>query len=227
MHPGCADTLSDTIDLKCRMACQNLEVAVTVKQGQSGAGCQRSDETVDQLANGLSPAPAQPMNCDSLFIIHRPRRNRRGPCEQTPKIKQPGPRPERPYERRHRPRSSPPEAPRHDHRRANRCRGETRSMRTYQSQSRCAVSTHPFEIALPATSAQAAGLVQTKWLRRHCAQREIDGIALCLQTIAAHDLPAGFFIDVHVGARHVPRVSIIERQATSTCLRRNAGTTRR
>lgn len=82
------DTLPDTFDLKGRMACQNLEIAVTVKHGEAGADCYRCDETIDQLANGLSPSPTQSMDGSSLVVVHRPSRNRCGPREQAPKIMQ-------------------------------------------------------------------------------------------------------------------------------------------
>ena len=88
MHPDCNDTLSDAFDLKGRMACQNLEIAVTVKHREASTDCYRSDETINQLANGLSPSPTQSIDGSSLFVVHRPCRNRRCPREQTPKITQ-------------------------------------------------------------------------------------------------------------------------------------------
>lgn len=81
-------------------------------------------------------------------------------------------------------------------------------MRTCRSVSRCAASSHLFEIAFPATSAQTAGLVEAERLCRHCAQREIDGVALCLQAVATHDFCAGLFVDIYICASHTLNIHI-------------------
>ena len=74
---GTLDTarpLSGQIDPQWRVARQHIEVAIAMKHGRAGANGNRTDETVDQPADGLALAPTAAIEYGRLLIVHRFRR---------------------------------------------------------------------------------------------------------------------------------------------------------
>ncbi len=79
---------TETVNAKSRMACQHIKVAVEVKHGCANAYRNRSNEAVDQLANGISPAAAKPVEGGSFLIVPRFRWNSSCSRKQAAKIAQ-------------------------------------------------------------------------------------------------------------------------------------------
>ena len=77
---------TETVNAKRRMACQHVKVAVEVKHGCADAYRNRSNQAVDQFANGFSPAAAKPVEGGSFFIVPRSRWNCSSPRKQAAKI---------------------------------------------------------------------------------------------------------------------------------------------
>ena len=80
--------IAEMIDAKRRMACQYIKIAVAVKQRSVHANRNRGDETVNQLADGLSPATAKPVEGGRFLVVLRFRWNASRPREQAAKVAQ-------------------------------------------------------------------------------------------------------------------------------------------
>ena len=191
-------------DFQVRMTGEHTEVGVVVQNGHIGANGDRADDTIDQLANGLPFPPAEAVKSGCVVIIRRSRGKDGHTGEQSGGGSKDAVRHAHrralPSERHRRPQSRCRAAHRHDCRPRTRCREETRPMRTYRSESRRSAGPHLVEVAVPAGPAKPSGFIDAEGLRRKGSKRKVDRLALCFQTVTAHDLRARLIVDIHIGA---------------------------
>ncbi len=78
----------EAVDAKRRMARQHIKIAVAVKYLRGHADRNRGNETVNQSADGLSPATAKAVEGGRFLIVRRSGRSGPRPREQSPEVPQ-------------------------------------------------------------------------------------------------------------------------------------------
>lgn len=70
------------------MARQHVEVGIVMEDRHPGANGDGANEAIDQSANGLSSPTTEPKQSGCIVIVHRPRREKGRPREQSAEVMQ-------------------------------------------------------------------------------------------------------------------------------------------
>ena len=156
--------VTERVNAKRRLACQYVKVAVKVKHRCARAHCNRSDKTVNQLANvfpcggkagGRQIPHFYPVPLEQFLFAQ-------AGGEDCANIPRPRHRQELPYKWRRKRRFRRQVHSGHAKIRVNPCRGDIQFMRTRRSVSRFAAGSHLFEITFPATFRR----MQSSWFHQ-------------------------------------------------------------
>lgn len=78
--------LSNSSDLQGGVLCQYLELGIQVQHLYIAANGDRGDQTVDELAHGVPPVAASPIERCCSIIVHGFRGQGRRSCEEPPQL---------------------------------------------------------------------------------------------------------------------------------------------